>query len=403
MLKIKKLIRFVIDYLLHNKFSRVFFYKRKKIEIDKILLGGEGDLPGWKYSLMSNDLIRCSTRVSNGPHAKLLEDFEKKGNNIFDFDVFSNTDYYRNVEKCIDIFGEYFPGISNPRDSIELAKKFVRDFIECSDVTFKKRPLQVVKIRGCNFYQLKQGNHRAAISSRSGARYVHAFVHRWKTETTPVQFLLNLVRWEKNEHIIYQPLNFPEISSEWKTARACTDRLNLMLSFLESKNIYSGSYLDIGSYYGWFLEKFSSAGFTITGIEKDFIASLIGTIQQPILNGKVINEDAFQFLSKTKIIFDVTSCMSIVHHQLSGRENGDATKSLQLLDQHTQKVLFFEMGQESEEWFQETLKGWNPASIEKWILNCTSFTKVYKLGTDQDGIGNFHGNYGRTLFACTRE
>ena len=380
-----------------------FIYQLKKINIDKILLGGEGDLSGWNYALRSNDLARPSTLISDGPHSKLIKHYKNEGIQILHPQFYSKTDYFKNVEKCIDVFGEYFPGMTKASQSVKLAKHFIDNYDQCSDPSFRQAPIKVRRVKETDFFQVIQGNHRSAICFASGGTHIFALVHRWKLEVTPVQFLLELLGWEKGEKVLYQPLPFIELSNTWILARNCQDRFEMMVNFLNSKNISNGKFLDIGSYYGWFLTKFDKLGFTVKGIERDFIAYKIGCVADVTLEAKIEVMDFIKYLSQSNEEYDIISCLSVLHHQINGREAGDAVNSIRLIDQHTKKVLFFEMGEESENWFRKSLNGWNPESIAKWVLENTSFTKSYALGTDSDGINKFNGNFGRTLFAFTRE
>jgi hypothetical protein len=60
------------------------------------------------------------------------------------------------------------------------------------------------------------------------------------------------------------------------------------------------------------------------------------------------------------------------------------------------------MGQGHEASFRDSLSGWDAGHIEQWLRSNSSFTKIYRLGTDQDNVSPFADNFGRTLFACLR-
>jgi hypothetical protein len=49
------------------------------IPVQKILLGGEGDLRAKQYPYLTGDLLRPSTRALSGPHATFLADYERLG------------------------------------------------------------------------------------------------------------------------------------------------------------------------------------------------------------------------------------------------------------------------------------------------------------------------------------
>ena len=299
------------------------------------------------------------------------------------------------------MFGEYFPGAKSLEDAIPLARHFA-EVMQSDIMKLRKRRVVLKRIKGTNQYQLQQGNHRAAINLYLGKTEVPALIHRWRREITPIQFLLNSLRWEQGERVLYQPIPFPEINCNWELARNCQDRYAMMKTFLDSQKILDGTFLDIGSYYGWFVSKFNDSGFDSYGVEKDNIPYEIGKIAFPNVQGKIWINDGLRFLEKSSQTFRVISCLSVLHHMVSGREIGSALDFLREIDRCTEDVFFFEMGQETETWFKKSLEGWSVDYIENWVLNNTTFNKSIRLGSDQDSIGQFFGNYGRTIFAFTR-
>jgi len=398
----RRLLRLVLNSQCVQTLARIIKYKRKNITLDKILLGGESDLSGWVFALMSGDYARPSRPISSGPHFNLLSQFNRTDGKSLTLESFMTSNYGKNVQKCIDLFGEYFPGIKTLEDSKPLAEYFLTEDKQNFQRRISKNPVELVRIKNSNYYQLRQGNHRAAMSLFLGNESIPALVHRWKRELTPVQFLLNSLRWEAGEKVLYQPLPFPEISTNWTLARKCEDRLIFMRNFLEISGTKQGKSLDIGSYYGWFVNSFLDLGFDAYGVEKDNIAYEVGRIAFPRIEKRIEIADGFRFLEGCGEKFEVVSCLSVIHHLITGREIGDAVRLLQSIDRHTEKIFFFEMGQGDEDWFKDELSGWTIEYIEKWVLENTTFTNSTRLGFDSDGVGSFHGNYGRTLFAFTR-
>ena len=378
---------------------------KKRVSLNKILLGGENDLPGYQYALMTGDFMRPSTLVSLGPHASLLRDYQLHGESIFD--TFESTGYYKNAQHCIDLFGDYFPGIDSDSKIILAAKRFVGLWLN-HDVSHLPSHghsrdgalIELLPIDDSDCYQLRQGNHRVAFAVADGKEHIEAKILLRKKQITPVQFLLKSLSWEKGEKVIYQPLPCPELVKQWTLARRCDDRLSRMLSFLEVTSLpFSTKILDLGSYYGWFVSQFRHSGYNAFGVEKDNIPILIGSIAYGNLEGFVFKDDIVRYLNNTSQCYDVICCLSIMHHMINQREKSDPLELLQLIDKKTSRILFFEMGQEHEAWFSESLKGWNPDKIENWILGNSSFMKVTRLGADEDGTGKFKGNFGRMLFA----
>jgi len=150
------------------------------------------------------------------------------------------------------------------------------------------------------------------------------------------------------------------------------------------------------------LSRFATAGIDSYGIERDQIASRIGEIAYRNIQGRIIWDDAFLYLSKRVKEcepYDIVSCLSVMHHMVTGREKRDAIEYLKLLERSTKKILFFEMGESHEKWFGNSLTGWDADHIENWILKNTDFKHSVRLGRDVDATGAFKDNFGRMLFA----
>jgi hypothetical protein len=162
------------------------------------------------------------------------------------------------------------------------------------------------------------------------------------------------------------------------------------------------SSLDIACSYGWFVKSFQDLGFQAHGVEIDWASVQLGRLAYGLAPESVIRGEVVHSLHNLDKRFDVTSCFSLLHHFVTGRMSISAEDMLHLIDKVTGHVLFMDMGQEHELWLRQSLCGWNPDSIENWIKNNSSFSKVYRLGTDRDGQACCWHNYGRTLFACMR-
>jgi hypothetical protein len=159
--------------------------------------------------------------------------------------------------------------------------------------------------------------------------------------------------------------------------------------------------LDVAANYGWFIRQFTDMGFEAHGVERDPTSIRIGQFVYSNPIGAVTRADAVAYLRDSQILFDVVSCFSLVHHFVLGRGSVSADVFLQLLARRTGKVLFFDMGQSHEEWFKDSLRGWDASFIARWLAEQTGF-RITPLGTDEDAVGPFSRNYGRTLFACER-
>jgi hypothetical protein len=63
--------------------------------------------------------------------------------------------------------------------------------------------------------------------------------------------------------------------------------------------------------------------------------------------------------------------------------------------------MFFDMG-ESREYPGGKLEGWDCGYIHRWLEANTTFTRIVRLGVDEDGVPPNQNNFGRMLFACLR-
>ena len=79
-----------------------------KVRIGKLLRGGKNGIRAYKYSEITNDFLRPSTLVSEGPHIKLLKQYIEDKDDIFQPDIFVETPYYKNAQKAISLCGSYF-------------------------------------------------------------------------------------------------------------------------------------------------------------------------------------------------------------------------------------------------------------------------------------------------------
>jgi hypothetical protein len=108
-----------------------------------------------------------------------------------------------------------------------------------------------------------------------------------------------------------------------------------------------------------------------------------------------------RFLRENRERFDVVLFLSILHHFVIGRESGEASELIRLVDRACSGVLFFDTGEEHEAWMRGKLPGWTPEFVARWLRENTTFDEIVPLGRDED-VATFPGNYGRTLFACVR-
>jgi 2-polyprenyl-3-methyl-5-hydroxy-6-metoxy-1,4-benzoquinol methylase len=209
-----------------------------------------------------------------------------------------------------------------------------------------------------------------------------------------------------SKRMLYQPLPIEKINNNSIIIRKCEDRFESMLNFSIKnfkENFKNTTLLDVGSSYGYFMEKFSNFCYSVEGIDNDSSAIRMSKMFYPKIADNIKNIDADLFFKSNLKKYDIVLCLSLVHHFIYANVNIDPIEFLKNLDEITEKVLFFEMAQDHEKWFDQPLEGWNEEYISNWVLENTTFDFCQPLSKDNDSVGMFEKNYGRTLFACYRK
>lgn len=385
--------------------------RQAEIPLHKILMGGEGEMRALAYATLTNDPMRPSTPVAESPHSCFLREFQKEGSALLEEERFSRTTYFKNARDCIRIFGDYYPYIHEPKAIKLAALRFVRQLAreDCSDLPGEGHspagePIRVYTITDSDCFELAEGNHRCAFAVVAGQKTIRARIID-RPNPTPMQQSLRRVLWDSGQNELYQPLPLPEISSRWTLIRQCSDRFERMKAFLAQRGLNPAKtvrVLDIGAYYGWFVSEFTKLGYDGIGVERDQTAIRIGELVYKNTHRRMVWDDATVFLDERKEQFDVISCLSVMHHFVLGKTRIDAEAFLKLLDASTRKVLFLEMGEEHEEWFRKSLRGWNAKRIRQWMLENSSFSEAIELGRDSDHRLKHAGNFQRMLFAFVK-
>jgi O-antigen/teichoic acid export membrane protein len=386
--------------------------KLKPIRVDACLQGGDNGISAATFARMTGDIRRASRPISEWPQVKLLREYDIIGEKLWEPDCFERTDYYRNAVMNIEIFGRYFDAIS-PGQIHWGARRFVYAYcgvdsrIAAQDIPhYERNPYEYIAvhpIKDSSCYQVHEGHHRLALAYMKGLREVQGLILH-PPVTTPVQDLLLDVLWLKSRRELYQPVDSPDVAN-WILVRRCSDRLAKMMEFMRAGNLMPpacSSYLDVASSYGWFVSEMSKAGFQAEGVERDPTAISVGRVFYGLGPDQVHRADAVGFLRAHQGQFDVTSCFSLAHHYILNPQNVSAEELLGLLDSATRRVMFFDMGQ-SHEYQGEKFKGWDPDHIHRWLEANTTFTRIVRLGEDEDAVPPNEGNFGRMLFACLRD
>ena len=390
----------------------------KSVPLDHLLCGGELGLSAAQYARHTGNYRRPSTPITRSPHVQFLEQYQQIGEEIFRPDVFRQTAYYAHAVECINAVGEYLT-CTHENQLEGVARQFIALFRgepsqddAAARSTHFRPPGSVVYVRPVqysDYFEVRDGMHQLAIAHVQGQRTYQVYVMPPAVLTPIQQLILDHAFCRASSREYYHPLDAPELSGQWTLIRRCTDRFGMMQRFLEEHDLMPPNCrtsLDIACSYGWFVRAFGQLGFdAYGGGEIDWAACEIGRRMYGLREDQVTRSEVVRFLENNTKRYDIVSCLSLLHHFIIGlpyRASISAEEMLRLIDRTTGTVLFFDMGEEHEEWFRTSLAGWNPDHIERWLRENSSFTKIYRLGTDRDNVPPFENNYGRTLFACMR-
>jgi len=372
------------------------------VPIDDLLLGAQNarHFTAKQFAEQTGDLMWASTPVAAGPHAQLLRLAQARaGAELGDEEILKSS-YGQMALACIQAQGRFFDA-ADADGVVRVARSFLRGEQRSDGAP---RPVLVAPISGSRCYQVLDGHHRVARAAVRGDATVEVVV-KWLPVTTPLQDLLTRMSWLDGERQLYQPLHAPELDESWPVVRRCTDRLEKMLGFLAERGLavpQTETYLDVASCYGWFVRRMQDQGYVAEGIERDPLAPELGRAAYGLEPTLIHVGDCETLLAETDRTWDVVSCFSLLHHFVLGRGSVGHEDLLRLLDRVTGRVLFLDTGQEHEEWFRESLAGWDADSIRRTLLENTSFDEVVDLGPDLDAVPPHERNYGRRLFACVR-
>lgn len=388
---------------LFSRFPSLFV---RDLPLSKLLMGGEHRRAAANYARLTGDLLRPSTPVERSPHAEFLREYREVGDDILRPERFALTRYWRNAQTCIELFGQYFTATTID-GVLERATAFARA-LTSGDTAFLSAggtaagvPVRVSRIKYSDCFEVVDGNHRLALATARGAQSYPCAILPIDPALTPVQQMVMDSSWTNEQCLLYQPLDLPEVEG-WTTVRRCADRMALIAAYLERHGPSTGSYLDVGCSYGWFVSQMAKRGYDAAGIDRDVSAMAVGRLAYGLDSSALMVDDLANFLHRSNRQYDIVSCFSVLHHYALGKGQMPAEAFIRKLDAMTGSVLFLDTGENHERWFMDSLKEWDAEFIVRWLRENTTFTSVQVLGTDQDGQGRYQGQYGRHLFACRR-
>lgn len=344
----------------------------------------------------------------DGPHAELLR-LSAAGVALTRAAVLGSS-YGRMATACIDLTGRYFSA-TDEDGVVEVAQRFLAmaagEAVAVPPTALHSAPglpVLAVPIAHSDCYQVLDGHHRIALAAEAGRSHLPVRVRRGTVET-PLQDHLARMSWLDGSRELYQPVEAPELATGWTTVRRCTDRMNALEQQVAALGLdpTQSSSLDVASCYGWFVAQMLGRGFDASGIERDPLAPRLGHAVYGLDPSRIQVGDAVEKLAAAERQWDVVSCFSLLHHFVLGRGSCPPTDLLRLLDRATGRVLFLDTGQEHEEWFRRSLRGWDAAYVAEYLAEHTTFDRVVDLGPDEDAVAPYERNYGRHLFACIRD
>jgi hypothetical protein len=390
-----------LAYALYRRFPNLFI---RHIEIEKLLLGGANWYSAATHARLTGDLLRPSTGLAASPYVQLLMAYREIGDSIFAPDRFAATSYYRHAAQCIQTYGRYF-SIFDVRCILQKAKTFCQMLDGQEPGQFDVRqtgpgePVEVRRIKFSDCYEIVDGHHRLALAFVRGFKSFPCAVLPTEGALTPMQQLVMDSVWLAGQQKLSQPISVPELQA-WPIVRRCTDRLQMIMNCLARIGLSSGSFLDIGSNYGWFVSEFSKKAFQAQGVEPDAAAAAVGILAYGLDSSAIKVAELGTFLRSRQQSFDVVCCLSRLQEFVLGTETISADEFIRLVDNVTGSILFIDTAEDHERRFKSTLTGWNAEHIANWLQDHTSFSVIEVLGHDNDVY--HRDQYGRHLFACIR-
>jgi hypothetical protein len=374
------------------------------VPVSKLLLGQDNGLNPLGFARVSGDTMWTSTRIQDSPQSQFLKLYESIGDKVLDLQSFRETSFYKHAALNINLVGKYF-NATNESEILAVAYDFLSKSRNSHQSIPASQLLAVKPIVDSDCFQVSGDLQSLAIAIHNGKTHFRIQPSRTRVQTA-LQHLLSSVLWFDGNRELYQPVNAPELQKKWVQTRNCQDRLAMMQSFLHSRSdslpeLSKMTYMDLGSFYGWFVSKMASTGLKCQGIEIDPTAIQVGVACYG-LDPKQIHQGDIAKVLAERDPFDVVSCLSVLHHFVLSKQSVSADDLIHLIDKKTRHILFLDTGEEHEGWFGGRLAGWTPDYIEKWVIAKTSFSKAYRLGTDHDARYPHQDCYARTLFAFVR-
>jgi SAM-dependent methyltransferase len=367
----------------------------RTLSIDHLLVGGVERKAAATHARLLNSPKLPSTPISDSAYAQLLNDHCERGDTIFHPDLFAATAYWKHALACIRQYGHYCSH-TDLAGVTEKARRFIGMFKGTqldSANPHESRAGSLVEVRRIahsRCFEILDGHHRLAIAWKNGQTHFRCAVLPTEPSLTPMQMMVMDSLWMFGKRRLLQPLPCPELR-EWPVVQHCDDLMRLIDGWLRKHGVGSGTFLDIGCGYGWFLAEMRKRGYRVRGIERDAAIGTIGVAAYG-LRDHIQFGDASVVLGELDEPHDVVCCLGLMHDARYDQDSISMAILLRELDRLTKHVLFIDV------------EACRKARNQPWRLpfgealnRLTSFEHIDVLGTDGDQGQN------RQILACYRD
>jgi hypothetical protein len=309
-----------------------------EIELDRVLLGqqvGKRNTQQWCSDI--NSPLSGSLSIKDWPHVKLLNEYLKEGDALFEPQRFRQTDYFKNAWQCILTY-HYYTWCRSKEDIIKAARNFVKRTFSTNyqqeenllhmagtmdKASPKGEPVIVRRVKASHHLQACDGHHRLASAFVRGEKKLTGHINIWPQVYSPMQQLVLDADRQRGQENVWQPLEDCPEMQEWPVTQASELIAQCIFNYIK-KDEYE-SFLDVNCGYGWFLNQFKQHGFkTVQGLESDPVSRKIGQASYGLNQHEIMSINSGQ-------TFDITLCLNELEFVLKGQRPLNLTQYIESL------------------------------------------------------------------------
>src|SRR6266852_6144936 len=352
-------------------------FRARDVDLERTLIADRRWERGISPIPIPEDGFHLSTPLPKSPHVAFLEQYEKLGEEIFEWRHFEQTAYFYHATRVIAHAGHYFH-TKSPEGIQRQARYFAALYerirtgngsemerVPGSPHTSRSTLPMVHETLTRGTTQILNGHHRLAISWVMGKKQKRVIIRPQRaTELQRLVLASAEARgMDPRRHELLQPIEAPEFDSTWPVVDRCEARLQVMRRLLSAQPCGTRltSVLVVGCTYGWFVMAFSRACWHAVGVDEDAAGVKIGRSAYGLTPAQLIHEDAIDFLRRCEREFDVVLCLT--PRRLCGQAAGaDACAALvEALERVTGCVLFLGVGPNRD--VEPASASWDRASL----------------------------------------